>query len=407
VSEPSVQSTQRLQKMIDEGGHVVVPPGEHVVRTLHLRSGVTFEIPADATLLAHRNNAVFDLQERLPWDTHADVETSDFAHAVLAGRDLERVAIVGAGAIRMDRTVRWGPKPIALRGCTDVRVAGIAIHGAPNYSVSLGGCNDVVVERVTIRDALSDGIDPDSCRRVRIVDCDIESDDDAICLKSSLFMGRPLPCEDVEVLGCRTRSGTNGFKIGTETSGPVRRVRVAGCTFDARPRAGRDPRMADLHDLHEAGGVSIQTVDGADVSDIVVERVEIRHARGPISVRRGARGRGQADARPGVLRNVVLRDIEATETRETSWISGVPGAPVEDILLERVRVGAIGGGRRVTDPVPEREDAYPQCTMFGPLPAWGLYARHVERLAIRDLRCTAGTPDEREMLVLDDVTRVD
>ena len=134
--------------------------------------------------------------------------------------------------------------------------------------------------------------------------------------------------------------------------------------------------------------------------------MNIRHARGPISVRRGARGRGQADARPGVLRNVVLRDIEATETRETSWIAGVPGAPVEDILLERVRVDAFGGGQRVTDPVPEREDAYPQCTMFGPLPAWGLYARHVERLVIRDLRCTAGTPDEREMLVLDDVTRV-
>jgi polygalacturonase len=305
----------------------------------------------------------------------------------------------------MDRTVRWGPKPIALRGCREVRIAGIAIHGAPNYSVSVGACDDVVVEGVTIRDALSDGIDPDSCRRVRIVDCDIESDDDAICLKSSLFMGRPLPCEDVEVLRCRTRSGTNGFKIGTETSGPVRRVRVADCTFDARPRAGRDPRLADLHDLHEAGGVSIQTVDGADVTDIVVERVRIEHARGPFSVRRGARGRGQAQPRPGVLTNVVLRDIEATATRETSSIAGIPGAPVEAITLESVSIDALGGGQRVSDPVPERDDAYPQNTMFGRLPAWGLYARHVDGLELRDLRCTARIPDERELLVLDDVTR--
>jgi polygalacturonase len=376
------------------------------VRTLHLRSGVTLEIPADAALLAHRDNRVFDLQERLPWETHADVETSDFAHAVLAGRDLEHVAIIGAGAIRMDRTIRWGPKPIALRGCTDVRIAGIAIHGAPNYSVSLGACTDVVVAGITIRDALSDGVDPDSSRRVRIVDCDIESDDDAICLKSSLFMGEPRPCEDVEVLRCRTRSGTNGFKIGTETSGPVRRVRVADCTFDARPRDGRDPAMADLHDLHEAGGVSIQTVDGADVSDVLIERVRIEHARGPISVRRGARGRGQSEARPGVLRNVVLRDIEARCTRETASIAGVPGYPVEDVVLERVRIEADGGGTQVIDPVPEREDAYPQCTMFGPLPAWGLYARHVARLALRDVVCRAHEPDDREMIVLDDVTLV-
>jgi polygalacturonase len=393
--------------MIDAGGHVVVPPGEHVVRTLHLRSGVTLEIPADAVLLAHRDNRVFDLQERLPWETHADVETSDFAHAVLVGRDLEQVAIVGAGAIRLDRAIRWGPKPIALRGCTGVRVEGIAIHGAPNYSVSLGACVDVVVERVTIRDALSDGIDPDSCRRVRIVDCDIESDDDAICLKSSLFMGVPLPCEDIEVLRCRTRSGTNGFKIGTETSGPVRGVRVADCTFDARPRDGRDPRMADLHDLHEAGGVSIQTVDGAEVTDVLVERVRIAHARGPISLRRGARGRGQDPARPGILRGVALRDIEATETRETSSITGVPGFQVEDVTLERVRVDALGGGEPVPQAVPECEDAYPQCTMFGPLPAWGLYARHVRGLALRDVQFAARTPDPRDQLVLDDVTRTD
>ena len=403
----SAETTERLQRLIDAGGHVVVPPGEHVVRTLHLRSGVTFEIPDDATLLGHRDNRRFDVQERLPWETHADVETSDFAHAVLVGRDLAGVAIVGAGAIRMDRTVRWGPKPIALRGCEGVRIEGISIHGAPNYSVSVGDCTEVTVERVTIRDALSDGIDPDSCRRVRILDCDIESDDDAICLKSSLFMGEPLPCEDVEVLRCRTRSGTNGFKIGTETSGPVRRVGIGDCVFDARPRDGRDPVMADLHDLHEAGGVSIQTVDGADVSDVVVERVRIMHARGPISVRRGARGRGQPEPRPGVLRGVVFRDIEATGTRETSSIAGVRGHPVEDVTLERVRIDALGGGAAVHEPVPEREDAYPQCTMFGRLPAWGLYARHVRGLALRDVELTARSPDEREMLVLDDVTRAD
>ena len=52
MSESSVRTTERLQRMIDAGGHVVVPPGAHVVRTLHLRSGVTLEIPADATLPA-------------------------------------------------------------------------------------------------------------------------------------------------------------------------------------------------------------------------------------------------------------------------------------------------------------------------------------------------------------------
>jgi hypothetical protein len=34
----SAETTELLQRLIDAGGHVVVPPGEHVVRTLHLRT---------------------------------------------------------------------------------------------------------------------------------------------------------------------------------------------------------------------------------------------------------------------------------------------------------------------------------------------------------------------------------
>jgi hypothetical protein len=113
----------------------------------------------------------------------------DFAHALLAGRELERITIRGAGVIDMNRDRRYGPKPIALERCRFVTVQGITIVRSPNYCVSLGGCEDVLIEGVTIRDAFSDGIDPDCCRRVRIANCDIESDDDALCLKASFFLG--------------------------------------------------------------------------------------------------------------------------------------------------------------------------------------------------------------------------
>jgi polygalacturonase len=219
-----------------------------------------------------------------------------------------------------------------------------------------------------------------------------------------LFLGAPRASEDIEVVRCRTRSGTNGFKIGTETSGAVRRVRVQDCDFDARPREGRDERMAELHGLHEAGGVSIQTVDGSDVEDVTVERVRIRHARGAFSIRRGARGRGQQTPQPGLLRDLVLRDIDIANGREPSSIVGLPGFPVQRVTLERVRAEMIGGGSHDGGVVPELPDAYPQNTMFGTLPAYGLYARHVEGLTMRDVEFRARTPDTREMIVLDDVS---
>jgi polygalacturonase len=400
----ATDATRAIQREIDGGGHVRLDPGTYVVRTLQLRSGLTLEIPAGTTLLAHPENNAFDLQEKLSYDPYSDMETSDFAHGMFVGRNVDGVEIVGEGTIDMARTVRSGPKPIALRQCRDVRIEGITIRRSPNYCVSLGACDGVVVRGVTIRDALSDGIDPDSCRRVRIADCDVESDDDAICVKASLFLGSPRACEDIEVVRCRTRSGTNGFKIGTETSGAVRRVRVQDCEFDARPREGRDDRMADMHGLHEAGGVSIYTVDGSDLEDVTVERVRIRHARGAFSIRRGARGRGQTTPRPGLLRDVVLRDIEVTNAREPSSIVGLPGFPVQRVTLERVRAEMLGGGSHDGGPVPELADAYPQNTMFGTLPAWGLYARHVEGLTMLDVDLRARSADSRERIVLDDVS---
>jgi polygalacturonase len=396
-------ATDALQRRIDAGGHVRVEAGTHVVRTLHLRSGGTLELAAGATLLAHPENDAFDVQDKLSYDPHADMETSDFAHALLAGRDLAGVRIVGEGTIDMARTFRWGPKPIALRECRDVVVSGITIRRAPNYCVSLGACDEVLVSRVTIRDALSDGIDPDSCRRVVISDCDIESDDDAICVKASCFLGAPRPGGAIEITGCRTRSGTNGFKIGTETSGDVRGVHVHDCAFDARPREGRDPRMADLHDLHEAGGVSLHSVDGSNVEDVLIERVSIAHSRGAVSLRRGARGRGQSPARPGVLRDIVVRDVIATDAREPSSIVGLPGYPVERVGFERVRFEMAGGGAHDGAPVPELPDAYPQNTMFGGLPASVLYARHVDGLTLDDVDGTFAVRDRRPPFVLDDV----
>ena len=402
TGQTAIDMTRAIQREIDGGGHVRLDPGTYLVRTLQLRSGLTLEIPTGTKLLAHPENNAFDLQEKLPYDPHADMETSDFAHGMLVGRNVDGVEIVGGGTIDMARTVRSGPKPIALRQCRDVRIEGITIRRAPNYCVSLGACDGVVVQGVTIRDALSDGIDPDSCRRVRIAECDVESDDDAICVKASLFLG----------VAARLR-GHRGGALPNPLGNERLQDRHGDERFGAaRTRAGlrvrrstaRRSRRPHGRPMHEAGGVSIQTVDGADVEGVTVERVRIRDTRGALSVRRGARGRGQPAPRPGLLRDVVLRDVEVTNAREPSSIVGLPDFPVQRVTLERVRADMLGGGSHDGSAVPELPDAYPQNTMFGALPAWGLYVRHVEGLTMHAVDLQTRSADGREMIVLDDVS---
>jgi len=212
--------TRAIQDAIDAahrlgGGIVRLPAGTWLSGTLHLRSRITLELGPGAVLLASPDDADFAAPEPLSFATGSDIETIDFANALLAGRNLERVALVGSGVIDMNRTRRGGPKPIALKRCRFVTLRDLTVLHAPNYCVSLGGCDDVLIEGVTIRDAYADGIDPDCCRRVRIVNCDVESDDDALCLKTSFLLGAPSVTEDVLVANCRLKSPSNCFKLGT------------------------------------------------------------------------------------------------------------------------------------------------------------------------------------------------
>jgi polygalacturonase len=394
-----------LQRAVDEAstrqGTVRVPTGRYRVGTVELRDDVTVVLEADAVLLGSRSDDDFFPLERLPYETHADHETSDFRNGLLVGDDLQGIVITGDGTIDMQRDARFGPKPIALRRCEGVEVSGITIRNAPNYCVSLGACDDVLVEAVTIRDAFSDGIDPDSCRNVRIVGCDVESDDDALCIKTSLILGAPRACDDVVVRDCRLNSPSNGFKIGTETSGDVRNVDVKRCVIDGTPRAGADP--AGLVLAHEGGGVAIESVDGAHVSNVRVADVEIDACDVPIFIRLGARGRAQPTPVPGSIRDVVIRDVRARRATDACTISGVAGHAVERVTLENIGLQVAPAVPPPRGSVPERDAEYPQAGMFGPLPAAGIYARHAVDLLLRDVEVAVDDRDTRPWLVTEDV----
>jgi polygalacturonase len=377
----------------------IVPAGRWLSGTLQLRSHVTIELGAGSVLLASDDDDDFATREHLPFATGSDDDTVDFAHALLAARDAQDVAIVGAGTIDMNRRRRGGPKPIAFKRCRLVTVRGITIVHSPNYCVSLGGCEDVIVDGLVIRNAYADGIDPDCCRHVHIANCDIESDDDAVCLKASFLLGVPVATEDVVVTGCRMRSASNCFKLGTESTGDFRRIVVSSCTFDGR--------QADDHDgsaAAEGGGIAILSVDGGTIDGVSVSDIVMQDVLAPIFVRLGNRGRDQERRAPGVLRNVAIRGIVARGARDTGSIAGLPGHPVEGITLERVRIDHLPSAEQARGlDVPERPGRYPKVSMYGVLPAFGLYVRHARDVRLRDVELTVGAIEARPALVADDV----
>lgn len=374
---------------------MVFSPGTYRCGTLHLRSRVSLWLGPGATLLASPDDRHFDPFEQLPYQPWADQETHSFAFALLAGLDAEDVSIFGEGRITDPRGHRLGPKPIALKRCRGVTLRDITIVGAPNYAVSLLGCEDVVVDGIIVRNGFADGIDPDCCRRVRIANCDIDCWDDAICLKTSLSLGRPLPTEDVVVANCTLRSSCNNVKIGTETSGDVRGVVVTNCAMAGRP--GDPP--AD-----ENAGIAVESVDGARVEGVIVSGVTMRNVDTPLFVRLGNRGRGVDPPVPGTVQDVVVRDVVALGTRLAGSATGIPGHPVRGLRIDGLTVEVAEVGPPVNPAaIPELVDAYPRATMFGPLPARALYIRHAADVVLRDVAVRGPAGDGRPAVVCDDV----
>lgn len=396
--------TEAIQSAIERtgsvGGTIVFPPGRYRAGTLRLRNNLTIHLTAGATLLASPDDADFEPYEELLYSTYADRETSDFGFALLRGRDLENISIVGPGRIDGNRSKRGGPKPIALKNCHRVLIRDLTLVNSPNYNISLLGCDDVDILGVRILNGYCDGIDPDCCQRVRISNCLVECWDDAIVPKASYALGHRRSTENVTVTNCVLSTACNAFKLGTESSGDFKNIVVSNCTVYGQPEKWK---------RNPISGVSLEMVDGGTLERVAISNIAMTGARVPLYVRLANRGRSQTKPTPHNLQRILISDIVATGAALTSSITGIPGYPVRGISLKNIRLTAHGGGHAelASRTVPELEKEYPDGDKFGELPAYGLYCRHVENLVLDDVHLDLETPDARPAFVLEDVSGAD
>lgn len=377
-------------------GTVVFPPGTYLCGTIHLKSGVALELAAGAVIAASPDEADFDRYEELPFKPVDDRETTYSRYALLLGEGVADVVISGAGVIDGNRTKRGGPKPVAFKNSQRITIRGVTVRNSPNYAISLLGCEHVNIEGVSIVNSYADGIDPDCSRFVRIANCYVDSHDDAICPKASQALGEPRPTEHLVVTNCILRTDCNAFKFGTESRGDFRNVAVTNCVVLPRDRG-----------IRPISGISLHSVDGSNIEGVTISNIVMRQVRAPLFIRLGNRGRGMNPPVPGSVRGIVISNVVAVDASHTSGIAGIPGHRVQNVTLENLDFTMTGGGRFTGLAVPEHEAKYPEATMFGELPAWALYARHVEGLVVRNLRARYREATDRPAVIFDDVLDAD
>lgn len=397
----TTSDTAAIQRAVNEasrqGAVLTLPPGRYLSGTLHLRSHLSLVIAEGATLIASPRDKEFSPLHPDYGDTIDQLETANASFALLAGANLSDVTLAGRGTIDMNREAYGGPKGIGLRQCRNVTIDKLTLRNAPDRNIELLGCEDVTIMGVQIANGYSDGIDPDCCRDVRISDCSVDSFDDAIVIKCSFALGRRVDSSNITIERCHVRSSTNGLKIGTETEGNITGVRFANCLITNRSSPGIPESLA------EHGGVAIESVDGGHVSDITVSDIVMNGVAGPLFVRLGDRGKGQALATPGSLSNVIFSNVSATGATITSSITGLPDYLISNVILSNVALSYSGSVQIAPGlSVPDLPALYPSVAMFGTLPAAGLYAHHVQSLNLAGVSLRQPSEDPRPGLLIDD-----
>jgi polygalacturonase len=424
------------------GGTVYFPAGAYLSYSIRLRSNITLLFGQGVTVLSASvpldgvAHGGYDTAEpNGTWEKYQDYGHNHWHNSLIWGEGLENVAICGPGLIWGKYLSRGGKglsprdrglpraelpgvgnKAIALKNCRNVLLRDFAILQGGHMGILATAVDNLVIDNLRI-DTNRDGMNIDCCHNVRIANCSVNSPwDDGICLKSSYSLGYPRATENVTIAGCYVTGGyelgtmldgtwkkleeggengvpTGRIKCGTSSAGGFKNISISNCVFDT------------------CRGFSLECVDGGSLEDIVFTGITMRNITNtPLFLRLGGR-LDAPGATVGTLKRIILSNIVSYNAASdyAAMICGIPGHLVEDVKISNVYLHHRGGGTSAMAALipPEKENAYPDPKMFGPLPAHGFFIRHARNIEATCVEIAAANPDARPAMWLQDVEEAD
>lgn len=443
IADGKSLNTEAIQNAInqahaDGGGIVYFPRGEYLSGSLILKSNVGLYLDKKAVLLGSAQPEDYLQLQR--WK------------ALILADSANNISISGKGtidgqgaelALRIDSLFYAGkidsadynlkdkrpkadirPQLIEFVNCSRIQIKDVELKSAASWVQSYFRCSNLLIEGITVDSDTywnNDGIDIIDSRAVVIRDVDINASDDGICLKSyaggydgpqdwSIF------CEDILIENCKVRSSASAIKFGTSSYRGFHKVVV---------------RNIKIYDTFRSA-IAIESVHNGVIEDVLIEKIRAKNTGNAIFVRLG--GKPTKD-RQGAIRNLTIRDVKVNvpfgmpdedyvirgpalpyfHNVIPSSITGLENLPLEEITLENIEISYPGRGNaayanlpisRIKD-VPEYATVYPEFSMFGELPAWGLYVRHIGSIQLKNIKIKIKDVDYRPALVFDDVNELE
>ena len=411
----------------DGGGQVVLSAGTYLCGSIRMKSNVDLHLTAGARILAApASMKAYDESEVFGAPEYQDGGHTYFHNSLIWAEGQQNVSITGRGMIdgegltKKDTekggnvqggSIGTGDKAIALKLCRNVTIRDITIYRGGHFAIIVTGCEIGTIDNVTI-DTNRDGIDIDCCKYFTVSNTKVNTpNDDAIVLKSSYALKRPVLCEHILITNCIVTGYKLGtfldgtyvpekvnwvcgrIKLGTESNGGYRNITISNCS------------------CMWSSGLAFEEVDQGRMENIVVTNISLSHVHHyPIYITTGCRNRGPKErtdvssARDISINNVIADDCDSLAG---IIITGMEGEPIRNVSLSDIRIQYRGGGKKVSKPYREQGTNYPEPRWAGPTPAYGLFARHVDGLQLRNVKFELMRPDERPNIILEDVKNYD
>jgi len=370
----TTDSTEAFRKAIATcnsagGGRVVVPAGTFVTGAIHLKSNVNLHVSAGATIKFSKNPGDYLPVVFTRWEGTELMNYSPFIYAF----EQTNIAITGEGTLdgqsgndswwpwngranygwkqgdpnqRADRAALQNmgeqgvpvnqrvfgaghylrPQFIQPYSCKNVLIEGVRIINSPMWEIHPVLCTNVTVSGVKIssRGPNNDGCDPESCTDILIENCDFDTGDDCIAIKSGRNGdGRRLnaPTQNIIIRGCRMRDGHGGITVGSEISGGVRNLFAEKCRLDS-PNLDHALRVKNNA---TRGGL----LENFYFRDIEVGQVAHAVITIDFNYEEGAKGNFTP-----ILRNYSVERLVSGKSKHVADVQGLANAPIYDLRLD-------------------------------------------------------------------------
>ncbi len=336
---------QRAITAVDHagGGKLVVPRGIYRTLPFVLCSNLDLHLDAGAVIEAPATFTEMGIPEPESLTSQAEVDARvKVPEPLITGRDLHDVALTGPGTIDGNGAHWWAwseraerahhgrlvyPRPhlVAINGCERLYIADITLTNSSKFHLVPANIKDLTIERVKVRAPFNapntDAIDPGPVVNAWIHDCDVDTGDDDIVIKSG---GTNVLIED-----CRIKHG-HGISIGSGTTVGIHNMLVRRCSFD-----GAD------------NGIRIKSMRGAggETENVRYTEITMRNVANPITIdsnyvdNNRPNFKGDPTKIPSV-HNILIDHVTAEACTNAGKISGLPDVPVRDVILRDVRIAA-------------------------------------------------------------------